>query len=260
MKIQCLMVTTCLALAAASASSAQETGGSSEEDTRLLDEITTTADKVASANIPQTGELFIRPVLYTQGRSQNSPVRQVDLFFAPVEAIDNGAAQVFDDERRYRVSLNVPVMTTTGTRFQLAKGNKIDLGTEIIDMPEGTYVLSEIRYSYNSRTGAGGALLFDEDLSTRAYCLTEETYVFNVFNGSKQFLGALALAPFPKNSARLSSFHPVVGLDQRLEMLDEDSDEIVEDMNLAPFNLIPIEAGRVRCADGADQTSALAPT
>ncbi|MEM9668732.1 MAG: hypothetical protein AAF950_07380 [Pseudomonadota bacterium] len=253
-------VTLSLAVMAVIPAIAQNNAEAAEDDTRVLEEVTTLTDP-SDLEAPPDGELLIRPVLYTQGRSQNSAVRRIDLFFSPVETVKSDAATLYMEQERtrYRISVDIPIVAPTGTRLSLSQGRTIDLGMESVEMPGGTYVLSEVRYGFNSRAGVGAGQVFNDTRTTRSYCLTDETLIFYLNEGERQFLGALAFSALPTNDARWATHHPLAGVDRRLDMIRGEDDEAMETITLTDFGLVPVEQSPGLCADESNRTSAIAP-
>ena len=225
-------------------------------EARVLDEITTTGREF---NIgPQTGEFIFRPVLYTIG-ANGSPARQIDFFFSPVIETSSGLAVLYNEQerQRYRVSVVVPIINPTGTRLKQTRGSKIDLGTHRLNLPGGTYVLSEIRYGFVE--SFSGRRTFRTTRTTRSFCLSPETYAFDIQNGKSQFLGGLALAPFPTNISRLRSHHPVRGVDNRLELVSGPASRNIENVEPLEFDLLAFEAQEGLCGNRQYEVAALAP-
>jgi len=247
-----------VAAAALATAPLQSDQGDQQASDRVLDEVTTTGQQFELG--AQTGELLIRPVMYTSGNRQGSIVRQVDMFISPVEEVSNGEARLYTEQQRtrYRISMNVPVVNPTGTRFKLRTNGKIDLGTRRLDLPAGSYVISEIRYSIADRFGDGRGF-FIPTHTTRSYCLTEETYIFDIENGETQFFGALALTALPTNSARWGAHYPVVGVDQRLDLISGREQENKDAIAEMDFDLVSVAAEKGLCANNNYQVSALAP-
>ncbi|MEM9668733.1 MAG: hypothetical protein AAF950_07385 [Pseudomonadota bacterium] len=234
-----------------------------DNGSRVLDEIETRGQQFELG--PQTGEFFIRPVMYTQFEGGNSPALSVELFFSPVEEIKDGVARIYSEQKRsrYRVSVGVPVANPTGTRIKQFKGNKIDLGTRRLKLPGGSYALSEIRYfitPVSTPFGRGAGPLVNNGIRvTRSYCLSEETYIFDVKNGESQFFGALALTPFPSNSAKWREHYPVIGIDSSLEHLSGRAARESENIQDMDFDLVALEPSDGLCGTANYTVAALAP-
>ena len=230
-----------------------------QDETRTLDEIIAKGYQPPEF-APTTGKFLFRPVVYLGVGNNGSSIRQIDFFFSPiVETIDSTAKLYKEQDRqRFRVSVTVPVVNPTGTRFRF-RGKKIGLPTQSIDLPGGAYVLSEIRYSFSSPTGAGLRLAVTEQTFARSFCLGKETYAFDIENGKKQFLGGMAITPFPSNIARLRDYHPIIGVDSRLDLLSGSAAKDVENIEPMEFDLLAFEPEPGLCASGGRKlTAALA--
>lgn len=230
-------------------------------DEKRLGEIVTIGPELEDS--PQTGEFLFHPVIYTQLRGSDSPVRRVDFFFSPIEEAEDGVATLYDAQKRtrFRVSVSVPVIDVIGTRFKPKLGRALSLGTQRLNMPGGSYILSEVRYSFADRTpGAGSsANTVLPTISTRSYCLTEESFAFDVRNGETQFLGGLALAPVSSNRARRSNVNPILGLDERLDLVSGPDKARLDEIELTGFDLLSFDADEGLCRGNVTNVAALAP-
>ena len=214
---------------------------------------------------PQTGEFLFRPILYLKPHSTGRRVRQIDFYFSPVEENVDGVASLYSHQlkQRYRVSVRVPLLNPTGTNFRL-KTDRIDLGTHTLDLPGGTYVLTEIRYnllrSPRSIITSGPAPIFSgSGIGTRSYCLTEETYAFDIQNGETKFLGGMAVNELASNPARWKEHFPIIGVDNRLELVSGKHADNTDNIIPIDFDLLAFEADPKLCGSRQYQVSALGP-
>ncbi len=215
---------------------------------------------------PQTGEFLFRPILYLKPHSTGRRVRQIDFYFSPVEENVDGVASLYSHQlkQRYRVSVRVPLLNPTGTNFRL-KTDRIDLGTHTLDLPGGTYVLTEIRYSLRSSRGINftsspAATVSGSRIDTaRSYCLTEETYAFDIQNGETKFLGGMAVNELASNPARWKEHFPIIGVDNRLELVSGKHADNTDNIIPIDFDLLAFEAGPKLCGSRQYQVSALGP-
>ena len=204
--------------------------------------------------------------------STGNRVRQVEFYFSPVEETSDGFATLYTEQARsrYRVSVGVADLSPVGTNFK-TKTDRIDLGTRSLDLPGGTYVLSEIRYI--TRTNSGGGGLGNTALGTvsrsgtavsgvtgsRSYCLTEETYAFDIRNGETMFLGGMAVNELHSNKARWSEHFPIIGVDNRLELVSGPHAQNTDNIVPLEFDLLAFEAEPRLCGSRQYQVSALGP-
>ena len=241
----------------------------SVDQEQTLDEVVTIGPNNPELG-PQTGKFIFRPVLYLKPHSNGDRVRQVEFYFSPVEETRDGFATLYTEQARsrYRVSVGVPALNPTGTNFK-TKTDKIDLGTRSLDLPGGTYVLSEIRYNtrtdsirFNGQTSSEVLDLgnvFIDVTGSRSYCLTEETYAFDIRNGETMFLGGMALNELPSNRARWSEHFPIIGVDNSLELVSGPHAKNTDNIVPLEFDLLAFEAGPRLCSSRRYQTSALGP-
>ena len=232
----------------------------SVDQEQTLDEVVTIGPNNPELG-PQTGKFIFRPVLYLKPHSNGDRVRQVEFYFSPVEETRDGFATLYTEQARsrYRVSVGVPALNPTGTNFK-TKTDKIDLGTRSLDLPGGTYVLSEIRY--NTRSPSDGVVFGNTAIDatgTRSYCLTEETYAFDIRNGETMFLGGMAVNELHSNKARWSEHFPIIGVDNRLELVSGPHAQNTDNIVPLEFDLLAFEAGPRLCSSRRYQTSALGP-
>ncbi|MEO0883633.1 MAG: hypothetical protein AAFY34_13030 [Pseudomonadota bacterium] len=251
-------------LAAALAALPQQSNtDQNREDPKILEEIETLGQQFEIG--PQTGEFLIRPVMFTNGRGRNSNVRRVDLFLTPVEEVESGVAELYSEQQRtrYQLSFTVPLVSAPDSRLKRWNGNKIDLGTKGVDLPGGSYVLSEMRFWVNDPRQGTTAFFLDNDFNSlrraRSYCLTEQTLIFDVQNGKPSFLGALAIAPFPSNPARWRGHIPAIGVDPRVVHYTGSDADIAENIEEMSFDVVSLKDEPGICANRTYQAAAFAP-
>lgn len=229
---------------------------------RVLDPVTTTTPNPGPED-PKTGEFIFHPVMYLSRRGGGTPLQQIDFYFSPIEESPDGIATLYElqNRARYRVSVPIPKLDPTGTRFQLQM-RTFGLGPQSLTLPGGTYALSEILYTYNAGVIVTRRNNINPMKDTSSFCLSEETYVFDVQNGKTQFLGALALAPFPTNFSHLRRHYPIIGVDQRPETVFG-SDQVETRISAEPlnFDLLPFDPEQGLCSSGGRvyNVAALAP-
>lgn len=254
------------------------------DDKKVLDEIVTDGPVHPELG-PQTGQMVFRPVLYLKPGSNGNRIRSIDFYFSPVEESTDGVATLYSEQARsrYRVSVTVPSLNPIGTKFR-TKADRIDLGTKTLDLPGGTYVLSEIRYGVTGGSGApiatsqvttasgigsvsgapapsSGAFLVQSSniFSSRSYCLTDETYAFDVQNGQTKFLGGIAMNELPSNRARFGSHYPIIGVDNRLDLVSGPTAKNLDDVEPVEVDLLSFEGNQEFCGSSNHKISALAP-
>lgn len=244
----------------------QETA-SPQDETRVLDEIISEG-YVPPELAPKTGTFLFRPIIYPGIGNNGSIIRRVDFFFSPVVQTKDGQATLYkeQDRQRYRVSINVPQVNPTGTRFRQSRNDqRIDLGTRELNLPGGTYILSEVRYSFLQRRRGGGFLgvasgsgpVLNSGLRTRSYCLTEQTYAFDIENGKQHFLGGMAINPLPQNQARWKDYRPIVGVDNNLKHVSGIPADELEAIKPLEFDLLSFDAEPGLCGNRRYKTAAL---
>ena len=240
------------------------------EDERSLEEVVTTGSVLNPELDPQTGKLIIHPVMLPRGGNSPPSAFSVDLFFAPVVEVDGNVASLYAEQERerYRVHVSIPQTNSSGTRIHLASGKPLSLGEQSIDLPGGTYVLSEIRYvlrdigaGNNFATASGPSLLnLNDGQSVRSYCLSKETYAFDIQNGKNQYFGVLALTAIPTNRGRQKYIFPVTGLDQRSKHLSPSIQRDLTEIEPLDWDLLSLDPRDDICqTDPRFDVAALAP-
>ena len=232
----------------------------SVDQEQTLDEVVTIGPSNPELG-PQTGEFLFRPILYLKPHSNGNRVRQVEFYFSPVEETRDGFATLYTEQARtrYRVLVGVPFLNPVGTKRR-TKTRRIDLGTRSLDLPGGTYVLSEIRY--NTRSPSDGVVFGNTAIGvtgSRSYCLTEETYAFDIRNGETMFLGGMAVNELPSNKAQWSEHYPIIGVDNSLELVSGPHAQNTDNIVPLEFDLLAFEAEPRLCGSRRYQTSALGP-
>ena len=116
-----------------------------------------------------------------------------------------------------------------------------------IDLPGGTYALTEIIYKF-----------FNVDSAARVverYCLSKATIAFDIQNGETSYLGAFAVADLPDNRARLRKHTPIQSIDRSLDTATGEASRI-EDLQLTKFDGIAFEATDGICESSDYHTTA----
>jgi len=224
-------------LVAAMALDQPSSGEQDPPNERVLDEIVTEG-RGLDLDLPKTGEFLFRPILYAHDRNNTVSIRTVEFVFAPVELNEAGVAIVAPETQRtrYKSILRIPIPDATPYSSNYKQRLKADAyKPKSLDLPAGTYVLSEVKYvsietqvvsgnSFGSLNTTNPQVLegigFREDPVLASYCLSEGTILFDVENGAAQYLGALALSDLPRNEARYRDHTPFMALDRNRDQLN----------------------------------------
>ena len=154
-----------------------------QEAQHTLDEVTTLG-QLPDLDSPTTGELLIRPVLLGKRRNR-STVTAFELVFAAVELAEDGSIVPYTDKpkERFRVKGVTPILRERGR----LRGSVPPSGYPVasIDLPGGTYALSEVHYTYfqpfrSNRLAANGDTLSIPELRPErtSFCLSERSFIF----------------------------------------------------------------------------------
>ena len=220
-----------------------------QDDTQVLDGVTVEGNRL-SPDIERTGTLLFRPLLTpVSKRDPLTRTERVDFIFSPVILDETGTARAYTDDGRTRFvsSLRVPQANETGfaTNFN-PKISASKFKAQSTEVPGGTYVLSEIVYSFAETqvigrfNGFGGPppRTQQEPASVR-YCLSDGTFLLDVENETTQFIGAIALADLPRNRARHPDHTPIIALNRDLAELNlsapPNGDLVAVDMDASKF-------------------------
>ena len=184
-----------------------------QEAQHTLDEVTTLG-QLPDLDSPTTGELLIRPILLGKRpnkRRNRSNVTAFELVFAAVELAEDGSIVPYTDKpkERFRVKGVTPILRERGR----LRGSVPPSGYPVasIDLPGGTYALSEVHYTF-------WGPLTPPFINTRpertSFCLSERSFIFDVANGEVSYLGTVALTDLPANPGRNRLHEPIFGIDQ----------------------------------------------
>ena len=190
-----------------------------QEAQRTLDQVTTLGRQY-DLDSPRTGELLVRPVLLAKRRNE-STVTGFELVFAAVEVAEDGSIVPYTDKpkERFRVKGVTPILEERGRLQASIPPSSYPVAS--IDLPGGTYTLSEVHYTYfqpfrSNRLAANGDTLSIPELRPErtSFCLSERSFIFDVANGEVSYLGTVALADLPANPGRNRLHEPIFGIDQ----------------------------------------------
>lgn len=151
---------------------------------------------------PDAGTVILRPAL-----SSTSPdptrVINVELVFAAIDKTPSGELipRADVEERTYTVGIG------RSYRGQDKVQSFDDYHTRTINLPSGTYTLSEVHY-FAEDIALGGR----PDVNV-TYCLSDRSFTFDVGSGEVVSLGGVAIADLPRNRGQYSRHHPVAGID-----------------------------------------------
>ena len=180
-----------------------------QEAQHTLDEVTTLG-QLPDLDSPTTGELLIRPVLLGKRRNR-STVTAFELVFAAVELAEDGSLVPYTDKpkERFRVKGVTPILRERGR----LRGSVPPSGYPVasIDLPGGTYALSEVHYTY---WRPATPPFIDIVPARTSFCLSERSFIFDVANGEVSYLGTVGLWDLPSNPGRNRLHEPIFGIDQ----------------------------------------------
>jgi len=190
---------------------------------RRLDRITVRGARGAPA--PQTGRIIFNVNVTPKGsyrrifsshrakRARRSASALISarygLTFARVNFDENGAAMVApqsDQDRFYR-------MTAQPTQRE----------SFAMDLPEGYYALSEIRYDVSEFGRGGVGITPVKAIRPARYCISDKTFIFEVVNGQTSYLGSVLLEEPGSNSAKWNALIPIKGFVQDLQALKKNT-------------------------------------
>ena len=189
--------------------------GDDDDDERVLSEIEVNREPIKPDD-PVTGTLLVRPLLLAHNRRHISIIDSVELVFAPVEVRKDGVSVLNNDQRRkrFRITTRLP-QRENPTRIAMSLNR---YKTEVVELPGGTYVLSEVHYNVLRLESRQDGLPSSSDYIRErvSYCLSEGTLAFEIHNGETGFLGQLVIADIHSNPARWREHHPIELLDTSL--------------------------------------------
>lgn len=199
------------------------------DEQKVLAPVTTT-EKRPEKEGPKTGRVFFRPILYPGGRQAITSTEEVIFVFSPIEQPDDGPAILYEGEDRARFRSTMFIPGSDGpTRIKI----KIDrYPTQAVELPGGTYALTEIIYQY-----------FITDSAARVvekFCLSKGSIAFDIRNGETSYLGALAIADIPDNRARYKRHTPIISLSRDVDTITGRASRI-EDLQLTDFDGITFD-------------------
>ncbi len=215
---------------------------------RILDSVVVEAVRPDPGE-PKTGEIIVRPVIAAHKRRTVSDILRADLVFTAVELDDSGAIQPFTDQDRQRYS--IPVVTPLSPNIGGLR-RQIELSSypsRNLQLPGGTYILSEVNYTYIEPNRID---LFDippgQTIRRASYCLSERSFIFDIKNGEKAYLGIIALANLPRNLASKGSLEPIAGVDQNPEFSSVSTDAS-DNLSVVELNDTNFQPDAGLCAD-----------
>lgn len=235
---------------------------------KVLDDIIVEGDRLAP-DIEQTGRVVLRPLLTPLNkRNPVSPTQQIDFIFSPVVIDEDGKARLYEGGKRtrFRSTIIVPsAITPLATNFN-PKVPARAYRTQTLDVPGGTYALSEIVYHIVTTTtfgDPGGRTIqtfrTQEESKAVRYCLSEGTLLLDVENNVTQYIGALALADLPKNGARHPSHSPLVALSRDLDVFPDLSDSTSDQLIAASLGVTELNTDDNICTADAHRVAAWKP-
>jgi len=186
------------------------------ENARTLNAVTSTGVK-PDENAIRTGKLLIRPVLIAKDkRNAITATNKVVLVFKPIQDTDEGNVELYTDQEKeeYRITLTPPlaVSTETATRIQ-PKIRLRAFDTKAIDLPGGTYTLSEVHY-HTGDPIAQQVNPIHPTIQVVSYCLSEGSFAFDIQNNQVGYLGAIGISDLPSNRIDRDEHTPLRALDQ----------------------------------------------
>ncbi|MEM6412655.1 MAG: hypothetical protein AAF683_14100 [Pseudomonadota bacterium] len=164
---------------------------------------------------PATGTLILRP-----GLSSTSPdptrVINIELVFTAVDRTESGDLVPRRDiqQQTYTVGYG------RSYRREDRRDNYDDYHTRVVDLPSGSYTLSEVRYDVEDR---GSGTLARPDMKV-TYCLSDRSFLFNVGGGEVVSLGGVAIADLPRNRGQFGDHNPVAGIDMMSALIGASDD------------------------------------
>ena len=172
-----------------------------------------------------TGRVSI-PITIDRSNNRSDEISSVRLYFSPIEISEDDAFVTIEKDGK--------------KRFKATQSSR---SVSTVDLPAGTYVLSEIKYStFNGGTSGIGPGSSGGAGRTFSYCLDQETLVFKVKSGHDAGFGIL-LANLPENTARHRTLNPVVGYDALISDQDANADR-------KPLSLVSFEDEIGTCSRG----------
>ncbi|MEM1149965.1 MAG: hypothetical protein AAGI03_05340 [Pseudomonadota bacterium] len=145
-----------------------------------------------SAPAPHLGALHVRPVVAT---GDDEEVEAVELVFAPVDYADGVVTPASNTNQSDRHLIGAVVPTRQMRRERSEEGVAGD--TQSIYLPNGYYVISQVRYRYGDSVG-----------ESEVFCLSERSFVFRVGMMETVFMGRLPLVD-PRIAPTNEAFTPI---------------------------------------------------
>ena len=167
---------------------------------------------VRGAPAPTTGRVILGAGVF------NGIAGRLNLSFARVNFDTDGNASLVPPSSKKRF-FRVKSSSFGGEPFALGKRSPFGGESFALDLPEGYYVLSEIRHTVyrGINDGVFGASNVD-------FCLAEKTFAFEVVNGQTSYLGFMALNGLNSNRARDKEYVPMAGFIQTVSAVNQYSE------------------------------------
>ena len=191
-----------------------------QEEDLVLEEIIVSEDSLSNEPLPNTGRVHMQPIPVKVAHSR--PVlehNEVDLIIRPVRLGEDGKYVSDARNRRHyarvRVSLNHQGVVP-GSRVK-----RPDLGERALDLPEGLYAITEVRF------GILGSLGLNFDVAPlppvyENFCLAEQTIAFDVKNGETTDIGRLVIYGLERRRKRYDfEYRPFLGADARFSTVSD---------------------------------------
>ena len=201
-----------------------------EDRPKVLDSIRVTGSTTDPG--PTSGRMYLRGLILTSSLLQDIERDDVD---------PNFRLRGFQGRRGNNNVSQYGTYVLTFTEVQFASDDKVLVDGETsgpkrfsyrssltdptalyaMDMPEGTYALTEIRFVPRPQSQTNFNLQEENARSIvrRTYCVAEKTFLFDVFAGESAFLGSFAFEDPPLRASAIADHTPIVGFIQDTEEL-----------------------------------------
>lgn len=232
-----------------------------EDETKILDEVEVNdRDRRRRFRlIPPTGALQIEPLpVRVSGRQKIYQHAAIDLILRPIRPGPNGLYVADDLEGFDFKSISVELgigKRIVGTRLPLAKDGK-----RTVDLPEGVYAITEVRYLVFNQIGR----VFDDDpfgnptplpREDYRFCLADRTIAFDIKNGQTTDIGRLIIRALESRFRNNKREHrPFVGSDAAFVDISDPSFRN-KSPDAAGAGIVAFERTGALCREGAYDVS-----
>jgi len=160
----------------------------------------------------QTGTLNFNPVYAARYREQVFEIDKIELVFSRVERQEDGSVFPSTQPDQYTAIIDAA---------------EREYAAQTLDMPAGTYALSQINYDWKDRPRYSSGQSFTSSgfgarQRTTAYCLSDATISFDITGGEDTHLGEVGLLELPSNTGRFSRHRPLASISSDLSATGEE--------------------------------------